>query len=312
MLEWKQRRFSSNKRFKTTAGAIRGRRRSVMTAERASAIVQQPPNSCMNRSVIAILGSLLVVSALGCSTSTSTVEMENPSTPVSTSTGVAAAVTWFPVTSTATQMEHPTLPATPDPKPDLGGLLLRDDFSSASSWNTAVADQASVALTPDGLTIAAQPGVAPVASFRQGFVFSDVYAEVTARPSLCRSGDSYGLLFRAPNNVAYYRFALQCDGTAAADRVNLGSPRVLQPPTLSADAPVGVPGSVRLGVWALGHEFRFFLNDKYQFSATDESYSVGGLGVFAAAGGDTPVTVTFSDLAVYSVGTGGATPVSTP
>jgi hypothetical protein len=266
----------------------------------------------MNRSVLAIVGGLLVVSALGCTTSSGTAEMGKSSIAVSTATDVAAAVTWFPVTSTATRVQHPTPAPTLNPRPDVGGLLLGDDFTSASNWNTAVADQASVALTPDGLTIAAQPGVAPVASFRQGFIFSDVYAEVTARPSLCRSGDSYGLLFRAPNNVAYYRFALECDGTAAADRVSFGSPRVLQPPTLSGDAPVGVPGSVRLGVWALGHEFRFFLNDKFQFSATDESYSVGGLGVFAAAGGDTPVTVTFSDLAVYSVARGGATPVATP
>jgi hypothetical protein len=266
----------------------------------------------MNRRLVSIGASLLLALALGCSTSGRMAEMEAPTIPVPTSTDVAAAVTWFPVTSTATRVQQPRPVSTLNPKPDVGGLLLSDDFSSGSDWNTAVADEASVALTPDGLTIAAQPGVAPVATFRQGYVFRDAYVEVTARPSLCRNGDSYGLLFRAPNNVAYYRFALQCDGTARADRVNLGSPRVLQPPTRSADAPVGVPGTVRLGVWALGHEFRFFLNGKYQFATTDESYSIGGLGVFAAAGGDTPVTVTFSDLAVYDVSGGGLTPAATP
>jgi hypothetical protein len=265
----------------------------------------------MNRSLAAVAAGLVVVSALGCSTSNGMAGAQ-PSTPVSTATDVATAVTWFPVTSTATRVQHPTLAPTLDPKPGVGRSLLSDDFSSGSDWNTAVADEASVTLTPDGLTIAAQPGVAPVASFRQGVVLRDVYVEVTARPSLCRNGDSYGLLFRAPNNVAYYRFALQCDGTASADRVNLGSPRVLHPPSPSADAPVGVPGQVRLGVWALGHEFRFFLNGNYQFAATDESYSAGGLGVFAAAGGDTPVTVTFSDLAVYEVSGTESTPVATP
>jgi hypothetical protein len=240
------------------------------------------------------------------------VNSEEPSTAVATATDVAAAVTWFPVTSTATRVEYSTPAPTLDPKPGVSELVLSDGFLSESDWNTAVGDEASVALTADGLTIAAQPGVAPVASFRRGYVFRDAYAEVTARPSLCRNGDSYGLLFRAQNNVAYYRFALQCDGTAGAGRVNLGSPRVLQPPTPSADAPVGVPGTVRLGVWTLGHEFRFFLNGKYQFAATDESYSSGGLGVFAAAGGDTPVTVTFSDLAVYDVSSGAATPAATP
>ena len=99
----------------------------------------------------------------------------------------------------------PTVQPTADKKPGVGDIVLSDDFSSPADWNTAVADQASVAVTEGGLTIAAQPGIAPIASFRQGQVFSDMYVEVTARPSLCRGPDAYGLVFRAPNNVAYYR-----------------------------------------------------------------------------------------------------------
>ena len=136
--------------------------------------------------------------------------------------------------------------------------------------------------------------------------------EVTARPSLCRGADAYGLVFRAPNNVAYYRYAVACDGTASANRISLGSPRVLQPPTPSADVPVGAPGEVRLGVWALHDEFRFFLNGRYQFTATDVSYPSGGIGVFAHAAGDTPVTVTFSALSVYSLEGAPPVPSATP
>ncbi len=64
---------------------------------------------------------------------------------------------------------------------------------------------------------------------------------------------------------------------------------------------MGAPGEVRLGIWAAGSEFRFFLNGRYQFTADDKSYASGGLGVFAYPAGSTPVTVTFSDLAVYAV-----------
>ena len=201
---------------------------------------------------------------------------------------------------------------TADKKHGVGDILLTDDFTSPADWNTAVADQASVAITEGGLTMAAQPGIAPIASFRQGQVFSDMYLEVTARPSLCRGSDAYGLAFRAPNNVAYYRFAVACDGTASANRISLGSPRVLQPPTPSADVPVGAPGEVRLGVWALHDEFRFFLNGRYQFTATDVSYPSGGIGVFAHAAGDTPVTVTFSALSVYSLEGGPPVASATP
>lgn len=224
----------------------------------------------------------------------------------------ATTVVWFPVTATSSPQPYTTPQPTADKRPDVGQVVLRDDFSSSDVWNTATGDTASVAISEAGLTIAAQPGIAPVASFRQGALFSDMYAEVTARPSLCRGPDDYGLLFRAPNNVAFYRYAVACDGTATAERINPGGPRVLQPPIASADVPIGAPGEVRLGVWAVGHEFRFFLNGHYQFTASDDSYSVGGLGVFAHAAGATPVTVTFSDLAVFKIEGGAPVPSATP
>jgi hypothetical protein len=46
---------------------------------------------------------------------------------------------------------------------------------------------------------------------------------------------------------------------------------------------------------------RFFLNGRYQFSVSDRNYLSGTLGVFARSLGDTPVTVTFSDLVVSEV-----------
>ncbi len=186
-------------------------------------------------------------------------------------------------------------------QPGVGELVLADDFSSPEGWNTASSNEGSVAVEGNRLTIAVQPGIAPLVSFRTGRVFVDTYVEITAEPSLCRGADDYGMVFRAPNNVAYYRFALNCNGMASADRISLGSDRVLQAPVASADVPAGAPAVVRLGVWMAGQDFHFFLNGHYQFSATDKSYPAGAIGVFAHAAGGSPVTVTFSDLAVYSV-----------
>ena len=261
-------------------------------------------------SILAV--SLMALVVTGCTAA-------NMNAPPSTATPAGSApsatptvIVWFPATATPTREPVRTPEPTADRKPGIGEIVLSDDFSSPANWNIAVADEASVAATEGGLTIAVQPGIAPVASFRQGMVFSNMYAEVTARPGLCRGADDYGLVFRAPNNVAYYRFAVACDGTAGAERISPGSPRVLQPPTPSADIPLGAPGEVRLGVWALGTEFRFFLNGRYQFTASDPSYSVGGIGVYAHAAGDTPVTVTFSTLSVYSLVGAAAVPTGTP
>jgi hypothetical protein len=212
-----------------------------------------------------------------------------------------ATIVWFPATSTSTPGPRPVQEPTPDMKPGIGSPVLTDNFSSPDVWNVAASDQASVAVDGNRLTIAVQPGIAPVVSFRSGQVFGDMYAEITAQPSLCQDADDYGLVFRAPNHIAYYRFALACNGTAGAERISLSSARVLQAPLASADVPAGAPGQVRLGVWAAGQEFHFFLNGRYQFSAVDKSYPAGAIGVFAHAAGTSPVTVTFSDLEVYSV-----------
>ena len=178
-------------------------------------------------------------------------------------------------------------------------MILTDDFSSPSSWNTAVSDQATIDVSRNRLTIAVQPGQDTL-SLRQGITLTNFYAEATASPSLCQGADSYGFLIRAIA-VAYYRFALSCDGTVRAVRVSVRTREPLQVPMLSGDVPSGAPGEVRMGVWVIGSEMRFFLNDRYQFTVTDTNYRSGTLGFFAQASGKTPVTVTFSDLVVYDV-----------
>jgi hypothetical protein len=211
----------------------------------------------------------------------------------------ATLIVWFPPTETATIAPATSVRPTAERRPGIGELLVEDAMTSATHWNAASSGTASVTVSERGLSISAQPGGPPVISLHRSAVFDDMYMEITARPNLCRDTDSYGLVFRAPNDVANYRFMAGCDGTAAAERVSLGTPRVLQPPTATSDVPFGAPGEVRLGVWARGSEFRFFLNDHYQFTVTDKNYAAGRIGVFAAAMGNSPVVVTFTDLRVY-------------
>jgi hypothetical protein len=209
-------------------------------------------------------------------------------------------IIWFPLSATPSPQVVPTRKPTPEMKPGVGGVVLTDNFLSSTDWNTAVSDEASVDVSNGQLTIAVQPGNS-IISLHQKLTFNDFYAEITARPSLCRDSDNYGLLFRAPNNVAYYRYVISCDGTAHVDRFSVKTPHLLLPSFQSGDVPPGAPGEVRLGVWASGSDFHFFLNDHYQFSVSDKNYPAGAMGVFAQSTGDTPVTVVFSDLVVYDV-----------
>ncbi len=254
----------------------------------------------MNRNILTFLSGLIFLAFTGCSAIASSSSPDvAPATP--TALPPTPTIVWFPPSVTPSPQVIPSMAPTAEQKPGVGNILLQDDFTTSVNWNTGSSDQASVGVSANQLTIAAQPGVAPVVSFRKDMTFNNFYAEITAQPSLCRDGDDYGLLFRAPNNVAYYRFALACNGTAGVERVSLGAPHMLQPPMPSGDAPLGPPGEVRLGVWAAGSQLHFFLNGRYQFGVTDRTYLAGGFGVFAFAAGDTPVTISFSDLVVRAV-----------
>ncbi|MGC8857028.1 MAG: hypothetical protein ACP5QU_09530, partial [Anaerolineae bacterium] len=189
--------------------------------------------------------------------------------------------------------------ATPEMRPKLGGFLLQEEFRDPSPWNTASSAQGSVSITSSALTIAAQPG-AYLSTLRNEPTLDNFYAEVTAHLSLCRDGGEYGLLYRA-SSTSYYRLSLSCNGTLRLDRISNGTRYPLQRPTLSSDLPRGAPAEVRIGLWASGAEMRFFLNDNYQFTISDKTFSRGVIGLFARATADLPVTVTFSSLTIRSL-----------
>ena len=58
-----------------------------------------------------------------------------------------------------------------------------------------------------------------------------------------------------------------------------------------------------LGVYAVGDEIRLFANNAFVFSVSDPLFNEGTIGVYARADGDNPVTVSFSEMKIYSVNT---------
>jgi hypothetical protein len=208
-------------------------------------------------------------------------------------------IVWFPPSVTPSPQAFATSTPVPEMRPGLGDIVVADGFSDPELWDIAASDQGSAATNENRLTLAVQPGVY-LASLRHGLALGNFYVEVTASPNLCRGDDSYGLLVRG-NAVAYYRFALSCNGTVSAERISVGTHQVFQSPIRSEDVPYGAPGQVRIGVWAVGNEMRLFLNGFYQFSIFDSSYPVGTVGVFAQSKGETATIVNFSDLVIQEV-----------
>jgi len=207
-------------------------------------------------------------------------------------------IIWFPASATPTLLAFPTYTSTPEMSPGIGAITLSDDFSDDSVWDTAVSNHGSAAIGRNRLTLAVQPGVY-LASMRREVTLRNFYAEITARPSLCRGEDNYGLIVRGIGS-SFYRFVLACNGQVRVERISGGVRLPIQEPVPSGDAP-GAPGEVRIGLWAVGSDMRLFLNGRYQFSVIEKTFPSGALGVFARSVGDTPLSVTFSDLTVYEV-----------
>jgi len=222
-------------------------------------------------------------------------------TPTLTET-LTSTMVWFPPTATTTPfLTFTPPPPTPDQRPGIGEILFRDDFSDPTVWSLAASNNTSAAFGNHELTIAISSPKMYLFSLRAEPLLDDFYAEITASPTLCRGLDEYGLLLRVSTAADYYRFSISCDGQVRMDRLAGGQASSPQPWMPGALVPVGAPSNSRLAIWAVGKEMRFFINDQYQFSVRDPLLTRGTIGVFARSAGDSAVTVSFSELIVYTV-----------
>ena len=78
-----------------------------------------------------------------------------------------------------------------------------------------------------------------------------------------------------------------------------GAPNPMVDWTLSTALEPGLPFPVRIGILASGKTIRIYLNQVLQIEVEKDLFRAGGLGFYARAAGDTPLTVNFSDLKIY-------------
>lgn len=238
------------------------------------------------------LGACLPAAAFSLETPTATVP------PTATYTPTATFV-WFPPTATYTPYPTQGITPTVDLRPAYGELIFADDFSEESLWQVGKISQGNIAVGANRLNIAINQPRLLLSSLRASPDIGDYYLEITARANLCSGEDEYGLLFRHASQSDFLRYSVSCSGKVRLDKIVGGSASSPQPWTLSGAFAPGAPNEVRLGVQAQGKALDFYINDVYQFSVNEPGLLSGLVGVFARAAGDSPVSISFSDLAVY-------------
>lgn len=235
--------------------------------------------------------------------------------PTATATSVPTETPiWFPATPTPTR-RPPALPVpsvTPEQQPGLGAFILQDDFQQGEGWQEFRKADGNVVLGPGELTVFVTNPDRYITTFRSSPTVDNFYLQVQANPRLCQTSDSYGVLVRAASGIDYYRFSVSGEGLVRADRFKSGNVVILQDWTPSGQIPRGCPVSLRLGIWALGDEMRFFVNDVFQFSIQDEAIERGQIGFFARSKTSTVLAVGFSDLELHWVEAEASQPTATP
>ncbi len=228
--------------------------------------------------------------------SPSPAEYARPSTPTHTPTPV-----WFPVTATPTLRPSLTPTATPDLRPGLGDTLFQDDFSTGSGWDLFKTERGSAALGNNTLALVTLAPGAYISTQYNNLTFTNFYLEITAETGLCTGQDEFGLLLRRASPTDFYRFSLSCSGETRLDKLFQGNASSPQTWLESRAIPNAAPSQMRLAVWAVGAEMRFFVNGQHLFTTSDRSLPAGQVGVFVRSAGQNAVSVNFSNLLVRSI-----------
>ena len=278
-----------------------------MSLRGAIATKQSPRRvgDCFVGKITLLATTLLIVACLPLNP----IPVTEPPLPTETALPTST-IDWFPASATPTLKVLPTYTATQAMNPGIGEQIINDNFTDQKLWDIASSNIASATIKNKHLTLAVEPGVS-IASLRRDVTLGNFYAEITVRISLCRADDNYGIIIRSTGD-SFYRFILSCNGLIHVERIKSSVRLTLSDPIASGDVPLGAPGEVRIGIWAVGGEMRLFLNERFQFTIIEKTFPSGAFGVFAQSKDDTPVTVTFSDLKVYEVNYTAPTRTPTP
>lgn len=209
-------------------------------------------------------------------------------------------VDWFPATATATfaATEAPT--PNPAATPEYGSLIFSDPFSGNTPWKNEQNANGFIIVRDGSLSLAVKAEKGSLFTFRDNTNLTNYYLETTVNVGLCKGDDQLGVLFRVNGSQSFYRFLVNCQGMVSLQQVAGGTPVVLldwAPGSVSA----GLYQPMTIGVWQSGSKIRVYLNGLLQFEATSDYFKSGGIGFYAHAGADTPLTVNFTSLNVFEV-----------
>lgn len=218
-------------------------------------------------------------------------ETYNPPTaePTETSTSSPTATDIPTETPTPDFTPTETVPATPDPDENLGGIRFEEKFDGGSGWGWTYIEEGVVTFGIDSGGV-----LATFQDSNQGWRISlgpdnfsagDQRAQLTVRALICGDQDEWGFLFRSAftedEKFNGYIFKLNCAGQVRVEKLVENQSSVLLGWVPVEGVKTGAGGENTLMIWALGEEMRFYVNDVYVDTLIDSTYQSGEYGIFA-------------------------------
>jgi len=198
----------------------------------------------------------------------------------------------------------PTMTAEPvegDPATVLGEPNGVDTFDNANNWsifnNECFANDIE-----NGQFIMESKGMKGTACWTFSWPqMADFYMQTEVEmPKECQPGDSFGMIFRAPDNYKGYLFGLTCEGRIGV--LNWDGQKSTEVIPWTSDDVINLePGSTnRIGIMVYGGDFDLYANGYLIGQGQDFIYSdPGRIGYYVFASTDQPFRVRYDNLAVW-------------
>jgi hypothetical protein len=210
-------------------------------------------------------------------------------------------IQWFPVTATPEMAVSATNTPNPEANPRYGSLLFSDATGTSVNWPASTDFNGSIIVAEGSVALTVNAIKGSLSVQRKNTTLTDYYFETVMTVGLCKNDDQMGVLFRAMGSQSYYRFMINCQGQIALQQVSGGAPTMINDWSPTNQTQPGLDTPVKIGIWVHGKTIRIYLNDQLQYVAQNSTFYNGDIGFFAKSGGDTTVSVVFSEINVYEI-----------
>ena len=252
-----------------------------------------------------ILLLLVLILISGCNILPTEATLTPTTAPTQTGTPTPT-IDWFPATPTPTlQIE-----SSPTPQPTQTGqrqgvteLLVDDNFTDQSLWETYQSSSGNVAYGNQNLSLAVSQGEASLSSVSQHALPANFYLEVTIQTALSQPSDQIGIVFWRQSSGDYYRLLLDSAGQYRLEVAQGGQNIVVHNWETATQMELGTQAENRLGLYVQEGQFQLYINDVFQFTEQIARDRMGELAFFARTINGSAMTIRFSDLKIFQVET---------